>query len=134
MAKFRITHAQVTQWEYNANHPQFSQRTVMDDAEMMYLVQIKSEAIDLSKWWNTKGGRWLLIKAMDFSHLENTVDYFSRDGITLDPQRQAAFENVVIEYMKRKVDNETLTEKAIQLMENLDGQDEAKTDGQTGRV
>ena len=121
MAKFRISSAQAAQWEYNANHPQFSQRTVINDDEMMFLTHMRQEDIDLTKWWRTNDKRWILIQAMEFDHLQNTVDYFSRDGMTIDPMRQGAFDNVMIEYLKRKVDNEMLTKKAMQLMENLDG-------------
>jgi hypothetical protein len=91
---------------------------------MMYLVHIKHSDIDLTKWWKTKDRRWILIQAMDFSHLENTVDYFSRDDVQINPERQEALDNVIIEYMRRKVDNEALTNKALQLMENLDERNE----------
>ena len=130
MKKRIISRAQTTQWEYNANHPKFAQRVVIEDSEMMYLVHIRKDDIDLSKWWKTKDKGWILIEAMDFSHLENTVDYFSRDGVAINPERQVALENVIIEYMKRKVDNEVLTNKAMQLMENLDGTSKGTTDGQ----
>jgi hypothetical protein len=98
---------------------------------MMFLVHLKQMDIDLTKWWKTKDKGWILIQAMDFSHLENTVDYFSRDGVSVDPERQAALENVILEYMKKKVDNERLVEKAMQLMENLDGQSKGNDDGAT---
>jgi hypothetical protein len=124
MAKVIISPAQLMQWNHNGNHPAFGQRTVIEDAEMMYLVHIKHKDIDLTKWWKTKDRLWILIEAMDFSHLENTVDYFSRDNVQINPERQAAFENVILEYMKRKVDNEVLTNKAMKLMENLDESNE----------
>lgn len=124
-----VSRAQTTYWDMQANHVQFSQRVTIADEEMMYLVHIRKEDIDLSKWWKTKDKGWILIQAMDFSHLENTVDYFSRDGVSINPERQIALENVIIEYMKRKVDNEALTKKAINLMENLDGTSEGTTDG-----
>lgn len=131
MAKFTISSAQMAQWKYNANHPQFSHRTVINDDEMAYLVDvIKEESIDLTKWWRTNDKRWIFIQAMEFDHLQNTVDYFSRDGMKIDPMRQNAFDNVMIEYLKRKSDNEMLTKKAMQLMENLDGKSEGTTDGQ----
>lgn len=127
--RLTISPAQIMQYDYNARHPQFDQRTVIDDAEMMYLVHIKKADIDLSKWWRTKDKRWILIEAMDLQHLENTVDYFSRDGVQISDERQVALENVIIEYMKKKVDSETLTNKAMQLMENLDGTNEGADDG-----
>ena len=122
MARTIITQTQMSMWD--RNHPAFAQRTEIDDQEMMYLVHIKHQDIDLTKWWKTKDRRWILIAAMDFSHLENTVDYFSRDDVTIDPMRQEALDNVIIEYMRRKVDNEALMNKALQLMENLDERNE----------
>lgn len=124
-----VSRAQTTYWDMQANHVQFSQRVNIPDEEMMYLVHIRKEDIDLSKWWKTKDKGWILIQAMDFSHLENTVDYFSRDGVSINPERQLALENVIIEYMKRKVDNEALTKKAINLMENIDGKSKGTDDG-----
>lgn len=121
MARTIISSTQMAQWDYNANHPAFSERVVVNDDEMQFLVHIKKADIDLTKWWRTNDKRWILIQAMEFDHLQNTVDYFSRDGMTIDPMRQGAFDNVMIEYLKRKVDNEMLTKKAMQLMENLDG-------------
>lgn len=123
-----ISSAQAAQYEYNGNHPQFSQRTEIADQEMMYLIHMKRQDIDLTKWWRTKDKRWILIEAMDFYHLENTVDYFSRSDVQINPERQAAFDNVILEYMKKKVDNEHLKDKAIQLMENIDGTSEGTTD------
>ena len=120
-----ISRAQAAQFDWDVgNDPRFSMRTIINDNEMMYLVHIKKADIDLSKWWKTKDKRWILIESMDFSHLENTVDYFSRDGVQINPERQEALDNVIIEYMRRKVDNEALTNKAMQLMENLDERNE----------
>ena len=66
---------------------------------------------------------------MDFYHLENTVDYFSRGDVQINPERQAALDNVMLTYMRKKVDNEHLKDKAMQLMENIDGKDEGTNDG-----
>ena len=129
MARTIISSAQMAQWDYNANHPAFSERVVVNDDEMQFLVHIKKADIDLTKWWRTNDKRWILIQAMEFDHLQNTVDYFSRDGMKIDPMRQNAFDNVMLEYLKRKADNEMLTKKAMQLMENLDGKSEGTTDG-----
>lgn len=129
LKRMTISPAQIMQYRHNANHPQFDQRTVIDDAEMMYLVHIKKADIDLSRWWKTKDKRWILIEAMDFNHLENTVDYFSRDGVAISPERQEALDNVIIEYMRKKIENIELDEKAMQLMENLDGTNEGTNDG-----
>ena len=126
----RISPAEAAQWDFNQRYdPRFSQRTVINDNEMMYLIHMKKADIDLSKWWKTKDKRWILIEAMDLYHLQNTVDYFSQDGIQINPERQAALDNVIIEYMKKKVDGIALDEKAQQLMENLDGKSEGTTDG-----
>jgi hypothetical protein len=74
--------------------------------------------IEPDKYWRTaKDQRWVLIAEMDYQHLENIVDFFSRDGWVVDPARQNAFDNVMIEYMRRKLDNEALLKKAIDLME-----------------
>ena len=130
MARVIISPAQTAQWDWNMGHdPRFSQRTIIQDQEMMYLVHIKKADIDLSKWWKTKDKRWILIEAMDLQHLENTVDYFSRDGVQINPERQTALDNVIIEYMKKKIDSNELTDKAMQLMENLDGTSKGTTDG-----
>lgn len=119
-----VSRAQAEMWEHRGNHPSFAQRTEISDEEMMYLVHVKYKDMDLSKWWKTKDRRWILIQAMEFDHLQNTVDYFSRDDVSINPERQAALENVMIEYFKRKIDNEALTNKAMQLMENLDERNE----------
>ena len=128
-ARTIISSAQAAMWQFNGNHPSFSQRTEIADAEMMYLVHMKKQDIDLSKWWKTKDKRWILIAAMDYYHLENTVDYFSKDGVQINPERQAALDNVMLTYMRKKVDNEHLKDKAMQLMENLDGTNEGTNDG-----
>lgn len=130
MTRVIISPAQAARWDWDVgNDPRYSMRTIINDNEMMYLVHIKKADIDLSKWWKTKDKRWILIEAMDLQHLENTVDYFSRDGVQINPERQAALDNVIIEYMKKKVDGEALREKAMQLMENLDGTSKGTTDG-----
>lgn len=70
------------------------------------------------KYWRTAQQRYVLIAEMDTEHLENVVNFFSRDGWVVDPTRQNAFDNVMIEYLKRKLDNEVLLKKAISLMED----------------
>lgn len=50
--------------------------------------------------WYGKGGEAYLIEAMDFQHLENIVNFFSQEGATVDPTRQAAFENVMLRYLR----------------------------------
>lgn len=69
------------------------------------------------KYWRTAQQRWVLIAEMEYQHLENVVNYFSQDGTVVDPRWQNAFDNVMIEYMRRKLDNEALLKKAIDLME-----------------
>lgn len=77
------------------------------------------------KYWRTAQQRWVLIAEMEYQHLENVVNYFSQDGTVVDPRWQNAFDNVMIEYMRRKLDNEALLKKAIDLME--ENHDDTKT-------
>jgi hypothetical protein len=51
-------------------------------------------------YWLTKDGRLVPIDDMDFQHLENIVNLFSQEGTTVDPTRQAAFENVMLRYLR----------------------------------
>jgi len=60
MARTIISSAQMAQWDYNANHPAFSERVVVNDDEMQFLVHIKKADIDLTKWWRTNDKRWSL--------------------------------------------------------------------------
>lgn len=53
-------------------------------------------------YWRTSDKRWIRITEMDYSHLENTVNYFSREGMKVDPSRQNAFEKVMIRYLLEK--------------------------------
>jgi len=53
-------------------------------------------------YWRTKEDRWIRISEMDYAHLENTVNYFSREGMKVDPSRQNAFEKVMIRYLMEK--------------------------------
>jgi hypothetical protein len=55
------------------------------------------------KYWRTQDNRWVRISEMEHQHLENIVNYFSRDGMTVDPSRQNAFDNVMVEYMMRNL-------------------------------
>ena len=55
------------------------------------------------KYWRTQDNRWVRISEMEHQHLENIVNYFSKDGMTVDPTRQNAFDNVMVEYMKRNL-------------------------------
>jgi hypothetical protein len=59
---------------------------------------------DLSDCWVTKDLRLLPIKDMDFQHLENIVNYFSQEGTTVDPIRQAAFEKVMLLYLRKQAE------------------------------
>jgi hypothetical protein len=77
-----------------------------------------------NKYWRTQDNRWVRISEMEYQHLENIVNFFSQDGMVVDPTRQNAFDNVMIEYLKRKLDNEALLKKAINLME--EGNDDTK--------
>lgn len=53
-------------------------------------------------YWRTADMRWIRISEMEYSHLENTVNYFSREGKKVDPSRQNAFEKVMIRYLMEK--------------------------------
>ena len=55
-------------------------------------------------WWLTKDGRLLLIKDMDFSHLESIVNYFSQEGRVVDPMMQGAFEKVMLTYLRKQAE------------------------------
>lgn len=103
---------------------------VMGEQEMMLRVHLHRQDIDLTKWWVSKDRRWHRIEAMDFSHLQNIVDLMSQPGKAVHPDRQTAFDNVVLEYFKKKVDNDALYDKALQLMENIDGIHKETDDGE----
>ena len=53
-------------------------------------------------YWHTSGNRWIRISEMDYQHLENTVNYFSREGMKVDPSRQNAFDKVMVRYLMEK--------------------------------
>jgi len=60
---------------------------------------------DPKQWdehWRTSNQRWIRISEMEFSHLKNVVNYFSREGMKVDPTRQNAFEKVMIRYLMEK--------------------------------
>lgn len=57
---------------------------------------------DFDNYWRTANDRWIRIAEMDYDHLENTVNYFSREGMKVDPSRQNAFEKVMIRYLLEK--------------------------------
>jgi hypothetical protein len=52
------------------------------------------------EYWITQDGRLVLIEHMDFQHLENIVNLFSQEGMTVDPMRQGAFEKIMIRYLR----------------------------------
>jgi hypothetical protein len=54
------------------------------------------------EYWRTANDRWIRISEMEFSHLENTVNYFSREGMKVDPARQNAFDKVMVRYLMEK--------------------------------
>jgi uncharacterized membrane-anchored protein len=55
-------------------------------------------------WWLTQDGRLCLIKDMDFSHLENIVNFFSQEGRVVDPMMQGAFEKVMLTYLRKQAE------------------------------
>jgi hypothetical protein len=70
----------------------------IDDDIFERLANVK----DYDNYWRTANGRWMRISEMDYDHLENTVNYFSREGMTVDPRRQNAFDKVMIRYLMEK--------------------------------
>ena len=61
-----------------------------------------ANARDHDNYWRTSNSRWIRIAEMDYEHLENTVNYFSREGMKVDPRRQNAFEKVMLRYLMEK--------------------------------
>ena len=61
--------------------------------------------------WTTQDGVMLWIKDIEFDHLENIVNYFSRDGMVVDPGRQGAFENVMLTYLRKKAEMDEMIER-----------------------
>ena len=58
----------------------------------------------LSDHWVTKDLLLIPIKDMDFQHLENIVNFFSQEGMTVDPRMQASFEKVVLLYLRKQAE------------------------------
>ena len=69
------------------------------------------EQVNNNVVWSTKDGQLLLISEMKFEHLENIVNYFSRDGMVVDPMRQGAFENVMLTYLRKKAEINEMIER-----------------------
>ena len=65
-----------------------------------------NDGADPSKWWGTQDGRLMSIEHMDLQHLENVVNYFSQEGMVVDPMRRNAFENVMLAYLRKKAEGE----------------------------
>ena len=55
-------------------------------------------------YWIAKDGRFIAIDDMDFQHLENIVNFFSQEGTVVDPMRQAAFEKVMLTYLRKQAE------------------------------
>jgi hypothetical protein len=53
-------------------------------------------------YWMTANDRWIRISEMDYDHLENVVNYFSREGMKVNPARQNAFDKVMLRYLMEK--------------------------------
>ena len=70
----------------------------IDDDIFERLANVK----DYDNYWHTANSRWIRISDMDYDHLENTVNLFSREGLTVDPRRQNAFEKVMLRYLREK--------------------------------
>lgn len=61
-------------------------------------------------YWRTRM-MWVRIEDMDFEHLENTVNLFSKEGTKIDPSRQDAFENVMLTYLRKKLAMDEMIER-----------------------
>lgn len=61
-------------------------------------------------YWRTRM-MWVRIEDMDFEHLENTVNLFSREGMKVDPLMQDAFENVMLTYLRKKLAMDEMIER-----------------------
>jgi len=70
-----------------------------------------NDGADSSKWWATKDGRLVHIESMELEHLENIVNYFSREGMRVDPMWQNAFENVMLTYLRKKAEMNEMVER-----------------------
>ena len=55
---------------------------------------------NLDDYWMTSRGKFIPINELDFQHLENIVNYFSQEGTTVAPDRQGAFEKVMLRYLR----------------------------------
>ena len=69
------------------------------------------EKVNTNEIWSTQHGQLLLISEMKFEHLENIVNYFSRDGMVVDPRKQGAFENVMLTYLRKKAEINEMIER-----------------------
>ena len=61
-------------------------------------------------FWRTRM-MWVRIEDMDFEHLENTVNLFSKEGTKIDPSRQDAFDNVMLTYLRKKLAMDEMIER-----------------------
>lgn len=62
-------------------------------------------------YWRTADDRWIRISEMELYHLENVVNYFSREGMKVDPSRQNAFEKIMVRYLYEKAKIEKQIER-----------------------
>lgn len=69
------------------------------------------EEVNTNEIWSTKHQKIVWIKDMEFDHLENIVNYFSREGMVVDPMRQGAFDNVMLTYLRKKAEMDEMTER-----------------------
>jgi hypothetical protein len=69
------------------------------------------DGADPSKWWAAQDGRLMSIENMDLQHLENVVNFFSQEGMVVDPTRQGAFENVMLTYLRKKAEMNEMIER-----------------------
>lgn len=63
-----------------------------------------------ANYWRTRM-MWVRIEDMNFEHLEDTVNLFSKEGMKVDPLRQDAFENVMLTYLRKKLAMDEMIER-----------------------
>lgn len=45
---------------------------------------------------------WQRIVDMDFQHLEEIVNHYSKEGAKVEPSKQDSFDNVMLTYLRKK--------------------------------
>jgi hypothetical protein len=47
---------------------------------------------------------WQRIVDMDFAHLEEIVNQYSKEGAKVEPSKQDSFDNVMLTYLRKKLE------------------------------